>query len=219
MAIEATNAMMKRGKKKNTKANQFSKKQFYNLHVPSFFKTESIGKTLVKPHNSAKILERRVLNRTFEVHQNQLNEGPITRKYKFMINKLKGNECHSVFAGMKLTSERRGEIAKRWHTLIEGVRDVETTDGFKLRFEIAATTKRNKNSTKKTCYAKRNEVKELRQLMFSEVDKLKDLSVENIVSLLNDEKIGSSIEKQSKLKIQDCSVLKVKVLRNPLIGN
>merc|ERR1711980_47743 len=144
MAIEATNALLKRGKKKNTKVNQFSKKQYYTLHCPAFMTQKTIGKTLVKPHNSTKIIERRVLNRTFEVHQNDLNGGPINRKYKFMVNKLMGTECHAVFNGMQLTSDRRGEIAKRWHTFIDAVRDVELTDGYKLRFEIAATTKREK---------------------------------------------------------------------------
>lgn len=218
MAIEATNALLKRGKKKNIKVNQFNKKEYYSLHTPAFITQQTIGNTLVKPHNSSKILERRLFNRSFEIHENAIG-GSITRKYKFMVNKLIGTECHSVFNGMQVTSDRRGEIAKRWHTLIDAVKDVELTDGYKLRFEIAATTKKPKNSTKQTCYAKMNEVRELRHLMFEEVEKLSKNNIEEVINKLKEETISKTISKKSTLLIQDCCVLKVKVIKNPFINN
>ncbi|KAF7697495.1 40S ribosomal protein S1 [Cucumispora dikerogammari] len=219
MAIEATNAHLKRGKKKTTKTGQHHKKETFNLFTPPYISSTPAGQTIVKPHGSANILSRRLLNRTFEVHENAFG-GKIYKKYKFIVNEVRGKECHSVFNGMKLTSDKKAEIPKRWHTLIEAVCDVDLVDGYKLRFEIMATTRRPKGDTKKTCYAKRNDVKAVRQIMFQEVENLKGFDIEEVVNLLRDDAIGRQITEGCKpMELQDCNVVKVKVIKNPGVIN
>merc|ERR1719400_2940839 len=56
-------------------------------------------------------------------------------------------------------------MVKKWQTLVEGNVDVKTTDGYMLRVFCIGFTRKQDQSTKKTCYAQSAQVKNIRKKM------------------------------------------------------
>ncbi|ELQ76900.1 40S ribosomal protein S3A [Trachipleistophora hominis] len=222
MAIKADNKKQLKASKKQSKKKEkdsFTKKEVYNLTVPSsMFMTTTVGTTILTKQSTAAITERKLRGRVFEVNQGELQGNSPFRKYKFVCTKLTGRDLKSVFNGMELTTDKQKGLVRKWHTLIEAVSDVTTSDDVKLRVFTVAVTKKPALWTKKHCYAKSSQVKEIRKAMFDVVkEEMEGQSVVEIVRKISEDKIDKRIEEMGSLifPLQNCYVSKVKVLKRP----
>merc|ERR1712183_341976 len=75
-----------------------------------------------------------------------------------------GKNCLTNFHGMGLTTDKLRSMVKKWQTLIEGNVDVKTTDGYTLRLFCIGFTRKQDMSTKKTCYAQAQQVRNIRKV-------------------------------------------------------
>ncbi|TBU10583.1 ribosomal protein S1 [Hamiltosporidium tvaerminnensis] len=155
----------------------------------------------------------------FCVNQSDLcpdNEENSFRKFKFVIDSVKGKDAISTFNGMEITSDKHKGIIRKWHTLIEGYLDIKTKDNFYLRVFMIAVTKRRSDSLKKTSYAHSSQVRQIRKIMFEVIkEEIEDCDISKIIKKLMNEKIGKEVEKRSGviIPIQNCHVRKVKVIK------
>ncbi|KAI5181871.1 small subunit ribosomal protein S3Ae [Nematocida sp. AWRm80] len=203
----------------------FSKKEQYNLILPSSLGVRQAGITIVDKSQGTYFAPDRLKGRTFEVNQADLSTGSSAqafRKFKFVIDGVKGRDAISSFYGMELISDKIKSIPKKWHTLIEACLKVETVDGYTLRIFTIANTKRKSRSIKKNCYASQSQVKSIRQLAFKIIEEeLKNCTIHDVMKKLMSENIGSRLE-QEGVKIyplQNCHVKKVKVVKRPKVDS
>merc|ERR1712168_617175 len=119
------------------------------------------------------------------------------RKFKLIAEEVQGRNVLTNFHGMDLTTDKLRSMVKKWQTLIEGNVDVKTTDGYTLRLFCIGFTRKQDMSTKKTCYAQAQQVRNTRKKMI-------DI-------------ISRDIEKacQGIYPLHDVHIRKVKVMRRP----
>lgn len=212
-----------KAKKMRAKKNvdSLEKKEFYKLILPSYIEVREAGVTLIDKSQGTYFAPEAIKGRTFEVNQGDLATGASAqayRKFKFVVDGVKGKDAHSSFYGMELTSDKIKGIPKKWHTLIEAALKIEIADGHILRVFTVANTKRKSRSVKKNCYASLAQVKAIRQIIFRIIEEeLKGCTIEEVVKKLMSETIGTRIE-QEGVKIyplQSCHVKKVKVIKKP----
>lgn len=200
-----------------------SKKEFYNLTIPSSIGNKNAGVTIIDKSQGNYFAPDALKGRTFEVNQGDLVSGSNTqsfRKFKFVVDGVKGKDAISSFHSMELISDKLKSIPKKWHTLVEACLRVETTDGYTLRVFTIANTKRKQKSTKKNCYANLSQVKAIRQIIFKIIEEeLSTCTIHEVMKKLMNETIGARIE-QEGIKIyplQNCHVKKVKVVKRPKV--
>merc|ERR1719238_2486658 len=101
-------------------------------------------------------------------------------------------------------------MVKKWQTLIEGNCDVMTTDGYLLRLFCIGFTRKQDLSTKKTCYAQAQQIRNIRK-------KMVDLITKEVVNKLIPDSIARDIEKacQGIYPLHDVHIRKVKVMKRP----
>lgn len=174
--------------------------------------------------NTAAQIHKKLVGRTFVVNQGDLNPGDdkhAIRNFKFMIEKVNGNDAIGYFHGMKMTTDKQKEMVKRRHTLIESVTDASTSDGYLLRFLICAVTKKDPESLKKTAYANKNTKKEVRRVINSIVSET--IEGKDIISAMKkfcSEEIGMSVISRCDgfCPLQVCYTVKVNVLKRPKVN-
>lgn len=213
---------MKSKKLKSKKTvDAMSKKEFYNLTLPSYCGVREAGVTIVDRSQGTFFAPDSIRGRTFEVNQGDLSTGGGTqayRKFRFVVDGVRGKDAISSFYGMELTSDKVKSIPKKWHTLVEACLKIDTADGYTLRVFTIANTKRKAKSVKKNCYAGQSQVRAIRQIIFNIIqEEVKDCTIDEVVKKLMEETIGVRMEKEgSKIyPLQSCHVKKVKVLRRP----
>ncbi|KAI5190147.1 small subunit ribosomal protein S3Ae [Nematocida sp. AWRm77] len=220
--VSSVGAKMKSKKLKSKKGGDATnKKEFYNLVLPSYCSIKEAGVTIVDRSQGTFFAPDSIKGRTFEVNQGDLGAGANAhayRKFRFVVEGVRGKDAISSFYGMELVSDKVKSIPKKWHTLVEACLKVETADGYTLRVFTIANTKRKPKSVKKNCYAGQSQVKAIRQIIFNIIqEELKDCTISEVSKKLMEETIGIRIEKEgSKIyPLQNCHVKKVKVLRRP----
>jgi small subunit ribosomal protein S3Ae len=213
----------KLGKKKGNKKKQadvFTKKEWYDVKAPSYFAERQVCKTVVSKSAGTKIASEGLKNRIFEVSLADLNkdEDQAYRKIKLRVEEVQGKNCLTNFYGMDLTRDKLCSLIKKWQTLIEGVVDIRTTDGYILRMFAIGFSKKRANQVKKTCYVKAAQCKIIRKkmcdIMTEEASKcdLKELVLKFIPNV-----IGDQIERacQGVYPLQNVYIRKVKMLKSP----
>ncbi|RVD91734.1 40S ribosomal S1 [Tubulinosema ratisbonensis] len=211
---------MKKGLKKKA-VDTFAKKEWYTLKVPGAFIKTDAGKTLVNKQSSKALLDRALLGRNFEACQGDLNPNDETnsfRKFKFVISQVDGSVAKTEFNGMDLTKDKKKGIIRKWHTLVKTYQDVLTKDGYTLRIFVMGITKRELGQTKKTCYAKRANVKRVRKVIFNIIENhFSDLDLLKVMDILQGNKVTQEIEKKSLsiVPLENVFISKVKVVGKP----
>lgn len=224
MAIRTDDIRLKKGGKKarlKKEKDPYAKKEWYTLVAPSCFAERTVGKTMVAKSNTLAQTHRMLVGRTFSVNQGDLNPGSSeggVRNFTFMVGRVAGSEAVGHFHAMAMTTDRQRGLVKKWHTLIEAVTDAKTIDGYELRFVVAAVTRKDPMSTKKTAYVNRNTVKEVRQTIFETIAEL--IEGQDIVAAMKmmcTDEIGQSVTKKcaSFCPLQACHTIKVNTLRKP----
>merc|ERR1711890_225 len=215
MAIENTTTRIKKGSKNRAKQKDtFSKKVWYTLSLKDLPQVE-VGKTLLNKV-STNLANVKLLGRTFRINQGDLT----STQTDLTESEVDFDRLGRVF-GFELTSDKKKNIIRKWHSLIEAYKDIEISDGHLLRVFVVGVTKK----TGKRSYAKSNQKKEIRRIMFNEVEELKSKSIGEVIELLSSNYIGQKVtenvakniivEDLPEFGVQDVHVLKVKVLKRP----
>merc|ERR1711997_1060406 len=213
MAVGKNKGLSKGGKKgaKKKIVDPFTRKDWYDIKAPSIFKVRDVGKTLVNRTQGTRIASDGLKGRVYEVSladlQSETDAERSFRKFRFICEDVQGKNCLTNFYGMTLTTDKLRSMVKKWQTLIEAFADVKTTDGYLLRvFCIGFTQKQTSPGSqqiKKTCYAKAQQVRQIRK--------------KKVDNKLIPDSIAKDIEKSCMgiYPLHDVNIRKVKVLRKP----
>ncbi len=112
-------------------------KNWYRVLAPDMFEAVQIGETLADDPN-------KVVGRVLDVTLQQLT-GDFSKmhiKLLFKINNVKGSDAFSNFIGHSLTSDYIRRLTRRKRSKTDGVIDVYTKDGFKIRIKPMAVTEK-----------------------------------------------------------------------------
>eukprot|EP00048_Salpingoeca_helianthica_P014219 m.220689 g.220689 ORF g.220689 m.220689 type:complete len:258 (-) comp15630_c0_seq1:46-819(-) len=207
----------KKGAKKKT-ADPMSRKEWYDVKAPSYFKQKTAGKTLVNRTAGTKIAADSLRGRVFEANLADLNNNESGhRKIRLVCEEVQGKNVLTNFHGMDLTTDKFRSLVKKWQTLIECHVDVKTTDGFVLRiFCVSFTNKRN-NQIRKTSYAQTAQVRAIRKKMTEVITRESTCELKDLVGKFALESISKDIEKScaSIYPLHDTFLRKVKMLKKP----
>jgi small subunit ribosomal protein S3Ae len=158
-----------------------------------------IGKTLVNRTAGTKIASEGLKGRVFEVSLADLekdSEDKAFRKIRLISEDVQGRNVLLNFHGLDFTADKLRSLVKKWHTLIESITDVKTTDGYTLRVFVLAFTKKAQYSIKKTAYAQTSQIRAIRAKIVEIVHREVTTSdLKGVVGKLKTESIGADIEK------------------------
>lgn len=228
------NKRLSTGKKGGKKKVQdpFSRKEHYNVKVPSMFNNRIAGKTLINKNAGIRIASEELKGRVFEVNLADLQDRDDSmgyRKIRFVAEDVQGHDVLTNFHGMDITRDKLCSLISKWKTLIEASIDIRTTDGYVVRIFVIAFTKKVESKDKKngqaksrvSSYATSGQVRAIRKKIFevlsTEAQKcdLKEL-VKKFISV--PETLPAEIEKKCSstiFPIDHCHIRKVKVLKKP----
>lgn len=210
----------KKGQKKKI-IDPFSRKEWYDVRAPAMFKVRNIGKTLVNRSVANKLASDSLKGRVFECSLADLQNDEIAyRKFKLVAEDVQGKNLLTNFHGMNLTTDKLRSMIKKWQTLIQAHVDVRTTDGYSLRFFVIGFTKKSPNQLKKTCYAKRTQIKKIRKIMRAYISrKVKQSDLKSVVNELIPDAFAHVIEKRCAkvYPLHDVMIRKVKVMKKPKV--
>jgi len=211
----------KKGAKKKI-VDPFTRKDWYDIKAPSVFKVRQVGKTLVNRTAGTKIASDGLKGRVYEVSladlQNENDAERSFRKFRLICEDVQGKNCLTNFHGMGLTTDKLRSMVKKWQTLIEGNIDVKTTDGYMLRVFCIGFTRKQDMSTKKTCYAQSQQIRNIRKKMVDIIQReVSSTDLKDVVNKLIPDSIARDIEKacQGIYPLHDVHIRKVKVIRRP----
>merc|ERR1712130_337297 len=211
----------KKGAKKKI-VDPFTRKDWYDIKAPSVFKVRQVGKTLVNRTAGTKIASDGLKGRVYEVSladpQNENDAERSFRKFRLICEDVQGKNCLTNFHGMGLTTDKLRSMVKKWQTLIEGNIDVKTTDGYMLRVFCIGFTRKQDLSTKKTCYAQSQQVRNIRKKMVDIIQReVSATDLKDVVNKLIPDSIARDIEKacQGIYPLHDVHIRKVKVMKRP----
>merc|ERR1711993_98045 len=211
----------KKGAKKKI-VDPFTRKDWYDIKAPSIFKARDVGKTLVNRTQGTRIASDGLKGRVYEVSladlQAKTDAERSFRKFKLICEDVQGKNCLTNFYGMNLTTDKLRSMVKKWQTLIEAFVDVKTTDGYLVRvFCIGFTLKQNQ-TTRKTCYAQSQQVRQIRKKMTDIITReVSSSDLKELVNKLIPDSMSVDINKacQGIYPLHDVHIRKCKVLKRP----
>jgi len=209
----------KKGAKKKI-ADPFTRKEWFDVKAPSIFKQQYIGKTFVNQTTGKILASDGLKGRVFRVSLADLNkdEDRSYRIIELVAEEVKGNEVLTNFHGMTFATDKIKSLIRKWQTLIEGVVDVKTTDGYSLRLFCIGFTKKRTNQRKVTCYAKTSQVKQIRKKMVDIMTKeASNSDLRQLFKKFISETIAKQIESECQgiYPLQHVYVRKAKILKRP----
>jgi len=199
----------------------FTRKEWYDIKAPKVFPTTAVGKTMVTKTTGTKLARDSLIGRVFEVSLGDLKpngEDDAYRKFKLRCEEISGHNLLTNFYGMDLTSDKLRSLVRKWQTLIETHLDVKTTDGYTVRIFCIGFTKRRPNQIRKTSYAQTSQVKKIRHIMRTIIQReAGSVELNDLVAKFIPEVIGKEIEKAAErvYPLQNVLIRKVKLLRTP----
>ena len=170
--------MVERGKKKKTK-------EWYSLIAPQMFGKVKLAETLSDDSN-------KVLGRTVEVSLQQLTNDIAKShvKLKFKVVDVKGLEAQTAFIGHSTTTDYVKRMARKHKSKMDGVFDVKTKDGKRIRVKPSAYTGKRLQASQK---------KIIRSIMKDVITTLANNStLDEFVKAMLDGEIGKQAYKLSK---------------------
>ena len=186
--------------------DRWKAKTWYNILAPPSFESVTIADTLAdNPEN----LINRVTGVSLQDLTNDFRKSHITLFFK--INKVEDTNAHTRFIGHTLTSDYLRRMIRRRRSKIEGVYDVSTRDGARVRVKPFATTdKRIQNSQRRI-------VREAMKKTIS--DDAKNSILSEFINTILDGKLGSDIYKTCKklYPVKRVEIYKTEVISHPSI--
>ena len=122
--------------------DRWKSKVWYNVHAPEIFGASIIGETLA---DSPEKLDGRVSQITLQDITGDFSQMHV--KLNFQIDRVVGLDAHTSFIGHDLTSDYIRRLTRRKHSKMDGVYDVTTLDGYRVRVKPMAITERRIKSS------------------------------------------------------------------------
>ncbi|KAF0852628.1 40S small subunit ribosomal protein eS1 (rpS3A) [Andalucia godoyi] len=221
MAI-GKNKRLSKGKKggKRKIIDPFSRKEWYHIKAPNYYKNQYVGETIVNRTQGTKIASEQLKGRVFEANLAELeaNEEYGFRKIFLKCEDVNGRDCLTNFYGMNFTTDKLRSLVRKWQTTVENIIDVKTLDGFVLRLFCIGFTKRRQNQVSKTSYAQTSQIRQIRAKMTAIINKhVTSSNLSTLVPKFTTEVIGTEIEKAVNgiYPLQNVFIRKVKLIRAP----
>ena len=186
--------------------DKWRSKKWYNIVAPPAFDNITVADTLSdNPDN----LLNRVTGVSLQDLTNDFRKSHVT--LYFQISKIEDTTAHTNFVGSTLTSDYLRRMIRRRRSKIDGVYDVTTRDGGRVRVKPFATTdKRIQNSQKRV----------VRESMKKTIeDEGKKSTMSEFIRFILDGKLGSEIYKNCKklYPVKRVEVYKTEVVSQPTI--
>ncbi len=122
--------------------DRWKSKVWYSVLAPEIFGASVIGETLA---DSPEKLEGRVSQITLQDITGDFSQMHV--KLSFKINRVVGLDAHTSFVGHDLTSDYIRRLTRRKHSKMDGIYDVTTLDGYRVRIKPMAITERRIKSS------------------------------------------------------------------------
>ncbi len=184
--------------------DRWKAKKWFDVLAPASFDNVTIAQTLA---NNPDSLIDRVTQVTMQDLTNDFRKSHILLYFK--IDEIEDSNAHTHFVGHSLTSDYLRRMIRRRRSKIEGVYDVTTRDGAKIRVKPFATTdKRIQNSQKRV----------VRESMKSTILKqAKTNTLNEFVKNIVDGKMGSDIYKNCKklYPVKRVEIFKTELISEP----
>ncbi len=186
--------------------DRWKAKNWYNIIAPPAFDSVTIADTMT---DNPEYLINRVTGISLQDLTNDFRKSHIILFFK--INKVEEDKAHTQFSGHTLTSDYLRRMIRRRRSKIEGVYDVDTRDGAKIRVKPFATTdKRIQNSQRKV-------VREAMKTTIS--NRAKHSTLSEFMKNILDGRMGSDIYKNCKklYPVKRIEIHKTEVISHPTI--
>jgi len=219
MAIGKNKRKPKKGAKKKI-VDPFAKKDWYDIRAPSLFTQPYVGKTFINQSTGKTLASEGLKGRVFSVSLADLNkdEDRAYRIIKLIAEDVNGDQVLTNFHGMTFTTDKVKGLVRKWQTLIEGITEVKTADGYVVRLFCIGFTKKRLNQKKSNCYAKTSQVRQIRKKMIAIMaDEAAKGDLKNLFKQFNSESIAKRIEKECQriFPLQNVYIRKAKVVKKP----
>jgi small subunit ribosomal protein S3Ae len=122
--------------------DRWKSKVWYNIYAPEIFGASEIGETLA---DAPEKLDGRVTQITLQDITGDFSQMHV--KLHFQIDRIVGMDAHTSFVGHDLTSDYIRRLTRRKHSKMDGVYDVTTLDGYRVRIKPMAITERRIKSS------------------------------------------------------------------------
>ncbi|MDH5769831.1 MAG: 30S ribosomal protein S3ae [Candidatus Bathyarchaeota archaeon] len=120
-------------KKTRKISDKWRMKDWYTLYGPSYFGGSELG---LAPTADPQGLIGRVVEKTLYEITGDFSQQHI--KLYFQVTDLKGDKAETIFKGHKYSEDYLRSLVRRGSTRIDGIFDVSTKDGYKLRVSVVA---------------------------------------------------------------------------------
>jgi len=165
--------------------DKWRSKGWYKILAPPAFDNVAIAETLADTPES---LMGRVTEVSLQDMTNDFRQSHV--KLFFKVNKIEDTNASTMFVGHTLTSDYLRRMVRRRRSKIDGVYDVTTRDGAKIRVKPFATTDKRVQSSQK---------KAIREAMKRTIfDQATNSTLSEFVKTIIDGKMGSEIYKGCK---------------------
>jgi small subunit ribosomal protein S3Ae len=124
---------MTKAKRQRRKIDTWKTKKWVDILAPTTFGEQKVGETLSSEHEH-------IIGRTIEVPLSKLI-GDFSKQHvtlKFQVTEVQDKKANTRFLGHSITREYMRSLIRRKTTRIEGVSDVVTKDGVKVRVKAIA---------------------------------------------------------------------------------
>ncbi|MBS1262941.1 MAG: 30S ribosomal protein S3Ae [Methanonatronarchaeales archaeon] len=123
--------------RRTTRRSDWSTKNWFTVVAPEEFGEKAVGETVAED-------EEKLVGRTVETTYGELSGDTSKQntKIRFQVKSVAGENAHTKFVGHELTSDYVGSLVKRRTSRVDGVFDVLTRDGFKVRVKPLLFTTR-----------------------------------------------------------------------------
>jgi len=120
-------------------------KQWYTIHAPDIFDNREVPAT---PADDPSKLNNRIVEVTMQELTQDFGKSHI--KLKFKIIRIAGFEAYTDFVGHEFTTDYIRRLTRRRRTKIDGVFDVTTKDGYRIRVKPMAIAEHRIQSSQKS---------------------------------------------------------------------
>jgi len=224
MAVGKNKRLSKGGKKGSKKkvTDTMTRKEWFDVVAPNNYAKRQICKTLTTKTTGNKLAADNLKGRVFEVCLGDLLEDDsadvAAKKIKLRVEDVQGRSCITNFYGMSITRDKLSSMVRKWCTIIEGVTEVKTSDGYVLRVFTMAFSNKQANQKKKNCYVQSSKARKIRQKMFDIIQStITKATLQEAMKKLQLDVVTSSIAKAASgiFPVRDVTIRKVKIVKMP----
>ncbi|OHT16283.1 ribosomal protein S3Ae [Tritrichomonas foetus] len=213
-----------RGKaSKKIKQDTFLKKEWRHVFVPGFFGKRNIGYTVSHKCARGKTPADYLNNRVFELSHGDLVEeqSHAYRLFSWKSVAVNNDDVLTVFAGMRLSTDKLCSLLRKYRTLIDASVDARTPDGYILRSFCMGFTRRI-NPNKKACYAQQSKRRAIREVMISAMrENIEKCTIQELCTSAIAETVEKAVVERCAtiMQIDNVFVTKIKVIKAPTFSD